>query len=262
MRGKSSVGHCVQSTRRWLGAFALIAAALAMYAPTAAEAAPASSTPAFTSLGQCLAKQKRLALAFVLDESGSLGDASSGRPGSDPTAERVTAAQVAVQGLSQLAGRGVAVDVLLSGFSDDFHTYGGWQPLDTASSSSVTSQLDAFRTRDRGNDTDFYAALAGVQHELATKSTATPVTPCEVVLLFTDGRFDIASQVAKPYDANASDPSPVKVAKGVAALCAPNGPMESIRRASGETITLALANAFGTADGSARSRVPVPVGDR
>ena len=214
---------------------------------TPAQAATRTTTPAFTALGQCLAKQKQLALAFVLDESGSLGDASSQRPGSDPTAQRVAAAQVAVQGLAQLSGRGVTVNVLLAGFSDDFHTYGGWQTLDPASSGSVATQLDGFRTRNTGDDTDFYAAVAGAQQQLAAKVATMTGSPCEVVLLFTDGRFDIASHVAKVYDANAADADAVKVEKGLAALCAANGPMQSLRRSNAETITLALSDASGRA---------------
>ncbi len=240
--------HRARSMVRGLFAGALAFGTLVALAPAPAQAAGSSSTPAFTSLGQCLAQHKRLLLAFVLDESGSLGDASRHQPGSDPTAQRVTAAQVAVQGLTQLASRGVGVDVFLSGFSDDLHSYGGWQTLDSASSPSIVSQLEGFRSRDRGLDTDFYTALAGVNQAIATKAAALKDAPCEVVLLFTDGRFDVATQVAKPYDANAKDPAATKVAKGVTALCAADGPMQSIRRSNGVTITLALADASAGAN--------------
>lgn len=239
-------GHGMQSVWRSFVVCALAATATFATGPAVAHAAAKPSTaPAFTALGQCLAQHKRLLLAFVMDESGSLGDLSRHQPGSDPTAQRVTAAQVAVQGLTQLAGRGVSVDVLLSGFSDDLHTYGGWQTLDATSSNSIATQLDGFRARDRGLDTDFYTALAGVERELSTRAAATADDPCQVVLLFTDGRFDVATHVAKPYDENAADPDQKKVVQGVAALCTPDGPLQSIRKANGEVITLALADPSG-----------------
>ena len=210
--------------------------------PAVAGAGTASTAPAFTALGRCLEQNHRLLLAFVMDESGSLGDASRSQPGTDPTAQRVTAAQVAVQGLADLAGRGVQVKVLLSGFSDDLHTYGPWQTLDQTSTGAIAGQLASFRTRDQGLDTDFYDAIAGVQRALSAEAATTHNAACQVVLLFTDGRFDIATTGSKAYDTNGADPDATKVAKGIAALCAPNGPMQKLRRANGETITLALAD--------------------
>ena len=210
--------------------------------PTAAHASTPSSSPAFDALGRCLAQRHRLLLGFVMDESGSLGDASRHQAGSDPNGERVAAAQVAVQGLADLAGHGVQVQILLSGFSADFASYGGWQNLDQTTSGSIKAQLEQFRARDQGLDTDFFTAIAGVQTALAARAAATPGDPCQVVMLFTDGRFDIATSSAKPYDVNAADPDATKVAKGVAALCAPNGPMQQLRKANGETFTLALSD--------------------
>ena len=220
----------------------LIAVSALAQAPVAAHAAGPSSAPAFTALGRCLAQHKRLLIAFVLDESGSLGDAAQGRPGSDPTAQRVSAAQVAVQGLASLAGSGAAVEVLLAGFSDEFHPDGGWQALTPSSSGAIANRLEGFRTRDHGQDTDFYTAITGVQQSLATEARAGHDDPCEVVLLFTDGRFDIATHVAKPYDQNGADADAAKVTKGVAALCDPAGPMQRLRSAHGVLVTLALAD--------------------
>ncbi len=216
----------------------------AVAAPVSAAAAPSTSSasPAFGSLAGCLGSRRHLLLAFVIDESASLGDASQGRAGSDPTGERVTAAQVAVQSLTNLAGRGTGVDVLLAGFSDTLHPYGGWQTLNAASSSSIVGQLDGFRTRDQGLDTDFYNAMAGVQHELASRAAALPAPSCQAVLLFTDGRFDIDSVAPKPYDANGADPKQVKAQKGIAALCASGGPMQRLRDGGAVTFTLALGN--------------------
>ena len=183
-------------------------------------------------------------LAFVIDESASLGDAAKQRAGNDPGARRVTAAQVAVDGIASLAGQGTGVDVLLTGFSDDLHVYGGWQALDARSAGGVKQQIEGFRDRNQGLDTDFYTAMAGVQRELARKSASLgdDAQPCELILLFTDGRFDIDTHVPKPYDANANDPKGTKAAMGVAALCAPNGPMQALRADGARTITLALAD--------------------
>jgi hypothetical protein len=219
---------------------------------SAAEAAPApSNVSAFESIGGCFAAQKHVLLAFVIDELASLGDATQQKPGTDPSARRVTAAQVAVDGIANVASQGTKVDVLLTGFSDDLHVYGGWQPLDGRSRTGIEQQLDGFRARAQGLDTDFYNAMAGVQRELARRAAALRdrSQPCELVLLFTDGRFDIDTHVAKPYEANANATKEAKAAAGIAALCAGDGPMQRLRNDGARTITLALADPLSTGPG-------------
>lgn len=235
-----------------LSALAIFAVA-ALPAPVAyADTQGAAASSVFESIGGCFAAQKHVLLALVMDESASLGDAATQKPGTDPTARRVTAAQVAVDGIANLATQGTNVDVLLTGFSDNLHQYGTWQRLDNRSRQGIEQKLNAFRTRDQGLDTDFYTAMAGVQRALA-KQAATLGTspPCQLVLLFTDGRFDIDTHVPKPYDPNANDPKALKAALGIAALCSPNGPMQQLRTNGVRTITLALADpsaGAGTAD--------------
>lgn len=217
---------------------------LALPSGVAGAAAAASNTSAFESIGGCFAAQKHVLVALVMDESASLGDAATGKPGTDPTARRVTAAQVAIDGIANLTAQGTDVDVLLTGFSDELHQYGTWQRLDSRSRTGIKQQLEGFRTRDTGLDTDFYTAIAGVQQALARQVTAlgNRSQPCELVLLFTDGRFDIDTHVPKPYDANGNDPKDVKAARGIAALCTPSGPMQRLRNDGARTITLALAD--------------------
>lgn len=236
--------------RTWIvvAIFAIAIAAVPNAAPARAHAAPAP-TSVFDALGSCFSSRRHLLLAFVIDESASLGDAAQHRPGTDPSAQRVAAAQIAVDGIENLAAQGTRVDVLLSGFSDDLHEYGTWQSLDATTRPSIEQQLDGFRTRDTGVDTDFYNAIAGVQRELAQRAAASGDDPCELVLLFTDGRFDIDSRVAKPYDTNGDDPKDVKAARGIAAMCAPGGPMQRLRDDGAHTVTLALADASSPGSG-------------
>ncbi len=223
-------------------ATALVASAAALVVPaSSARAASPNGNATFDTIARCIAAQHHLLITFVLDESASLGDASERRAGTDPTGQRVDAAQVALDGFTNLSDSTNKVDVLLTGFSDDLHVYGGWQPLDAATRPRVRSELDAFRTRDRGIDTDFYNAVSGIQRELARKSaTFGDRSPCELVLLFTDGRFDIDSTSAKPYDVNGRDPKARKAVLGMNALCAPNGPMQRLRDDGAQTITVAL----------------------
>jgi hypothetical protein len=224
---------------------------LATTARSAGAAGGASNASAFEAIGRCFAAQKHVLLAFVIDESASLGDAALQKPGTDPTARRVTAAQVAVDGIANLAKQGTRVDVILTGFSDDLHVYGGWQSLDGRSRAGIEQQLEGFRGRAQGLDTDFYNAIAGVQTQLARRAATLDdeSQPCELVLLFTDGRFDIDSHVPKPYEQNADAPKDTKAAEGIAALCAAGGPMQRLRLDGARTITLALADPSRAAPG-------------
>ncbi len=131
-----------------------------------------------------------------------------------------------IDGIANLAKQGTRVDVLLTGFSDDLHVYGGWQSLDGRSRAGIEQQLDGFRSRAQGLDTDFYNAIAGIQTQLSRRAATLDdeSQPCELVLLFTDGRFDIDTHVAKPYEPNANAPKETKAAEGIAALCAARRP--------------------------------------
>jgi len=209
----------------------------------AAGAAPApSDASAFDAIGGCFAARKQVLVVLVMDESASLGDAAEGRPGTDPDARRVTAAQVAVDGIANLASQGTKVEVLLTGFAERLTPYGGWRRLDPSTRRDIGAELDGFRNRNSGIDTDFYNAMDGVRVALARRTADIEVEePCRLVLLFTDGRFDIDSDTPKPY-APADASKTTKANLGIAALCASDGPMQQLRDDGARTITLALSD--------------------
>ncbi len=181
----------------------------------------------------------------MIDESASLGDSSQGKPGNDPTGRRVTAAQVAIDGIANLASAGTSVDVLLTGFSDDLHVYGGWQKLDLDSRTGIEQQLEAFRARNQGQDTDFYNAIAGVQQQLATQAAtlgahvAAVRAGAAVHRRALRDRHACRQAVRPESQRSARD---VKAAAGIAALCAADGPMQRLRNDGARTITLALSD--------------------
>jgi hypothetical protein len=101
-------------------------------------------------------------LLMLVDESGSLVK-------TDPSNQRVVGAKAA---LSELVERG---------------TTGGDRGLQ--------AQMDGFSTRNRGLDTDFAMALCGGQASLAARAAALSqdgsAPPCQAMVLFTDGNYDI-----------------------------------------------------------------------
>ncbi|MFM8972649.1 MAG: hypothetical protein ACKOOG_08420 [Actinomycetota bacterium] len=234
-------------TRPSRGAAALLAFLLAAFvaagvAPAASAVETAASNSAFEAIGGCFAARKQVLVALVMDESASLGDAATDRPGTDPDARRVTAAQVAVDGIANLAAQGTRVEVLLTGFAERLTTYGGWRRLAPSTRGAIGRELEGFRTRNSGIDTDFYNAMDGVRLALARRTADLAAgDPCRLVLLFTDGRFDIDSDVPKPY-ASADLSKSAKADLGVAALCSPGGPMQQLRDDGARTLTLALSD--------------------
>src|SRR5438046_2375522 len=95
----------------------LVIAASLMSMPLAAGASrlrqgESPLSPALSRLASCVAGKKRLAVVFLIDESGSLKH-------TDPANSRVVAAQAAIRGLNGLVARGagkIRVDVQVAGF--------------------------------------------------------------------------------------------------------------------------------------------------
>ena len=209
------------------GLAGLLGAGIPLTAAPAGAAGAAADESAFEAIGGCFAARKEVLVVLVMDESASLGDAATGRPGTDPDARRVTAAQVALDGIANLASQGTTVEVLLTGFSERLTTYGDWRRLDPSTRADIAADLEGFRRRNTGIDTDFYNAMDGVRTALARRTAESGERdPCRLVLLFTDGRFDIDSRVPKPYDPRADDPKTTKASLGISALCAADGPMQ------------------------------------
>lgn len=160
------------------------------------------STPALSEVvgsldpvEKCLRQTGRLAVLFMVDESGSLQD-------TDPRHDRVVGIEAAIAGLSELAQgeRGVEVSVALWGFSVNAHERNGWTPVNQGTLSALRGAAGEFRDRNRGFDTDYIAALGASNAELARRAIALdpdgsrPV--CKLLLWFTDGKFDIEDRLS------------------------------------------------------------------
>lgn len=185
--------------------------AVALFVPVAATAtafgagAPSAVTPpAVSNLENCVSQRHALDVVFLIDESGSLG--GQGRPGTDPTAQRVTGIRAALAGLSRLAaGSGsqpTAVHALLMGFYSKVETAPAFKPGTVGTFQSVTPgsepdllhEAESFASRDTGNATDYLIALRAAREALAeraaTSASADGESACQAVVFFTDGGYD------------------------------------------------------------------------
>lgn len=242
---------------------ALTAVAFAAGAPTQAAAAAAQGSdeavsPAFQSLSACAQESGQLLALFLLDESGSLQR-------TDPEAARVTAAGAALRNLAPLADRGVDVEVALTGFATDFQRHGDWSPLDADGVPELQRAAGEFADRDSGLDTDFFAALDGAWAELARRSADVRAegepTPCKLLLLFTDGDYDVEERdsaaqrehgLEKYYAPDLPLDVPGNAAEveslGRELLCGSGGVVDEMRDAGVVTTTVALETEISPED--------------
>lgn len=156
--------------------------------PGIAQPADPAGDAAFERLAACARDEGRLLVLLLVDESGSL-------PRTDPEAQRVAAAQSAVRSLARLGDHPeVTVEIAVSGFSVGFGIESPWTVADSSSVPSLLRSIDTFRDRDSGLDTDFGSAFTGAEEELnrhAAETSEAGVRPCKLLLLFTDGDYDI-----------------------------------------------------------------------
>lgn len=143
---------------------------------------------AFQRLATCARDQGRLLVLLLIDESGSL-------PRTDPEAQRVAAAQSAARSLARLGDHeDVTVEMAIAAFSVGFDVATPWTVADESSVDALVGSIEAFRDRDAGLDTDFAAAFIGANEELSRHAAETSqgsARPCKLLLLFTDGDYDI-----------------------------------------------------------------------
>jgi hypothetical protein len=217
-------------------------------------------------IASCLNTNRRLLIAVLVDESGSLRT-------TDPTNERVAAAKLA---LSTFAALGTArpgdtrtprIEVAVFGFSSALRPAVDWSRLNDRSLARISRAIDGFAERDDGIDTDFPTALSEAQRNIAARSAALSETGgravCKVVLLFTDGKYDIEvgdsaarreAGTTKEYAPNLSllDPGNKEAVEraGRELLCRTDGGGLADRlRADGViTVTIALAAQISEAE--------------
>lgn len=210
-------------------------------------------------LVQCMAEVGRLSVQFVVDASGSLQE-------TDPQDRRVVAVQSALGTLELLGQRGddtsIAVDVAVSAFSQDIVEIVPWQPLTDAD--QLQRAVEELEELDNGVDTDFHLALTSAQKSLGEQVQRLAdqgERTCSIILLFTDGEYDIlprqtASQrerfgATKPYsDIVIDSPEAAQQVEqqGRALLCDDSGVIDQLRQQDHRLYTIAFGQDIASED--------------
>lgn len=233
------------STVKKVAALAALMLVPLMLAMPSASAAP--TTAAVGDFGGCLAAQQQGDLLLMVDQSGSL-------QGSDPDAARVSAANYLLEQLNTFGGSaGVELNVAIAGFSENFIVHAPWTRLDNGSLPALQGEVERFRTRTDGIDTDYWNALDGARRTLAERDGQSETNRCQAVAWFSDGKLDFTVRDAeKPYAQGVSLGSDQGVQQVVAAaresICRPAGIADQLR--SSGIVTFAVGLAAGTAQPS------------
>lgn len=241
----------------------LVACALAVAAlvQMPARAQTEDSRPAANTVAGCLDRVGRLDLLFLVDESASLRGFGN-TAGTDPDDRRVGAIKAALAGLARTAdapldGRELRIDVKLVSFSAGYTPITpDWRRVGGDSLDDLLSVADRFAELDGGLDTDYGTALLRARDDLAQRSAAVTsdgsAAPCQAVVFFTDGKYDIGDRTG---GARASLPSRVDysdvaldrpgggsqvVSDGREFLCEPGGLADQLRANGIVTFTVAL----------------------
>jgi hypothetical protein len=237
--------------RRLLTTILVAGMALGMVSAASAQEAPHDGA-AFERLASCSRDTGRLQVLLLMDESGSL-------QWTDAEDRRVIAAQTAVLSLAALGDEdGVTVDVALSSFAVGFDLVTGWMQLDSGSVDGLLAEVRTFEDRNLGLDTDYHNAFTGVRDELSRRAAETAgeaSRPCQLLLLFTDGDYDVeprergatgqrGQNITKVYAPNLPLDRPGNPAlveeRGRELLCEGGGLLDELRESDVVTVTLAL----------------------
>lgn len=230
----------VRSTVKKLATVIIVLLGCLLIAPTASGQPRETAVADF---GGCLASQREGDLLLMIDESGSLQQ-------SDPDAARVEAANYLLGQLASFgASAGVALDVAVAGFSSEFTMHAPWTRLEPGTLGELQSEVDAFRSRTSGLDTDYWLALDGARSALAEHSSGGS-TSCQAIAWFSDGKLDFTARDGeKPYAPGLSLSTDEGVAQVVGAaresICRPAGVADQLRSSGIATFAVGLAN--GTA---------------
>jgi hypothetical protein len=182
------------------GAFALSPAALVHNGPDVTNVAQNAGTAAYDRVATCFAERKHMAVLALVDESSSLRQ-------TDPGGQRAAALVNVLRMLAHRGGftqEGTAgkIEVQLAGFSTTYAP-GAWTTLGNEPGTKLESTARAFRTRKLHDDTDFAAALLGAQKSFMAKDAeatrAGDQPPCRLLLLFTDGRYELGTNGERDY---------------------------------------------------------------
>lgn len=201
-------------------------AALAQPVAPAPVPAEARENQALAEFAGCMAGAGGANLLIVMDQSGSLVEDIGDNPATDPEHRRVDAAQDFVSELARYGEEaGADIRVRTAGFGETYYAdeseYGGWNSL-TDGVGPVHQELEKFRDRTDDGYTQYPDALSGA---LATSGTED--SPCQAVMLFTDGMMTMAGQ---DTDAAAQQ------------MCAAGGPVDQLRSAGIQIFSVGLSD--------------------
>ena len=216
---------------------ATLAATLAGVAgPAAAEDLSPTGDRAMAQIAGCAASADHLLVSIVVDESGSLRE-------TDPTDQRVNGINSAIDVLADLrAGANGKLDVEanLGLFAEGYTPLVSWQGLDALHAAHLKAVSSAeLPNRNRGDYTDYRAALTGARSTLDTRESQLTGASCKVILWFTDGALDVRG-----------DEGPA-----LAELCAANGIADGVRAAHISVIALALFHEPSSVTAAQRERL-------
>ncbi|MGY1741175.1 MULTISPECIES: VWA domain-containing protein [unclassified Blastococcus] len=235
---------------------AALVGVVAVAGPSAA-APSGTGTEALQQLGGCLTSSHHLDVLLLVDQSSSLRT-------SDPEGARVTAAQLLLARLADTAERtGSTVDLAVEGFDATVQVTTAWTSLTGDTLPAAQQQIAEFAERDNGVDTDYWTALGTARQHLVDHKSSDDANPCQALVLFTDGKFDLTVRdtpelqeqygTTKPIpgaeDVDITTPEGVDavVAAGEADLCRSGGIADAIRSDGILLIALGL-NANGAQD--------------
>jgi hypothetical protein len=252
---------------RWIGLVILMLLVIGLVTPAMDLSASAQTEeggdPALESLATCLRERESLMVLFLMDESGSLQR-------TDPDAQRVVAANVALTNLQRLAAvemghRSPAIAVGLSAFTTEYNSVTPFTALDEDAAAELRRDIDSFAERNNGLDTDYATALEGALEDLsrgaAEISGETGVTPCRAIALFSDGDYDIelrntefrrSQGLTRPYAPDLpldveGNPELV-IERGKAEICAGDGIRDQLVDDGAVLMTVALTDDISAED--------------
>lgn len=144
-------------------------------------------------ISECISKDKKLDVLFIVDQSISLKRDINRNPGTDPDDERVAALKAVLNVLNTKADKEdnqLRVDVTVShaGFGESFVLHQDWTKLDSSGFASLIAQIDAQADRDNENFTRYHLALDGVVKRFEKRSGQE--NTCRMAIWFSDGKHD------------------------------------------------------------------------
>ena len=217
-----------------------------------ATAADTDSEPV-RRLGACLDAGGQGRFLLLLDTSASLQE-------SDPADYRIEAADYLVTELAAFVERKDAkLEVAVSGFSDRFDVTLPWTVLDAQSASRVREEVDTYRDRDDGFETDYWTAVNGARKYLADRGDE---GDCTALVWMSDGSYDLdrrdtaaerdAYGVTKPYGPRVelvdTDSEQALERAGKADLCRGGGVADAVRVEGITTLAVGLQGNLEAAD--------------